>query len=255
MRLRIGRSLLASVALSLLVTTFVVLLVVARGALSAETLDATNALALPAWLDRLTRHSAVAYPSHMALGTALEKLDLSPAATAVQWLKAAGHVRSDADLDASARGIRAALERDRDGRVLSTVCKLKELGNASQVRAVERSQVPCEHWTPEVALAAAAPTQTRANTSVQITAFVTSATDLTGLVDVEIHDADDEILAQWVFQDQRLDPGRRHAYIVTWAIPPDLPAGEYEVKLGVFQPGWAVLRAWKNRAAIVTVTP
>ena len=56
---------------------------VGRDFLSADSLNSTTALPLPAWLDDLTRRSAVAYPSHAALGMALETLHLSPAASAV----------------------------------------------------------------------------------------------------------------------------------------------------------------------------
>src|SRR5688572_12940297 len=86
------------VAFSLILLVGVVLADVAREVLGAESLNATATLPLPAWLDDLTQRGAIAYPAHAALGTALEMLDLSPAATAVQWLKAAAHARSDAEL-------------------------------------------------------------------------------------------------------------------------------------------------------------
>jgi hypothetical protein len=243
-------------ALGLFLLAGVVLADVARDVLGAESLNATRALAVPAWLDDLTQRSAIAYPAHAALGTVLERLDLSPAATAAQWLKAAAHARSDAELDWTARGISAAVARDDYGRAFPTVCKLRELGNASQVRAVDLAEIPCTLWTPQVAFeAVVTPGAVSVGDTVQITAFVTSATYISGLVDVEIHDAAEEKVTQWVFSDQQLVADRRHVYVVTWEIPPGLPAGEYEVKLGAFHPGWTAVHGWKRFAATVTVAP
>lgn len=242
--------------LSALVLALAACMSVARDVLSAETLDATRALALPAWLDHLTRRTAVAYPSHVALGSLLERLGLSPAATAVQWMKAAAHARSDAELESAARGISAALERDGDSRALATVCKLRDLGDERQVRAVMRSRAPCDRWTPAVSFeATASPSEARAGTPVRITAFVTSVADFAGLVDVELHAASGGRVAQWVFPDQKLDAGRRYEYVIVWDVPENLPAGRYQVKLGVFNRDWSALHGWKNLAAMVTVIP
>jgi hypothetical protein len=250
------RPFLSGAVLGLFLLAGVVLVDLARDVLSAESLNATRALALPTWLDSLTQRSGIAYPAHAALGTVLERLDLSPAATAVQWLKAAAHARSDAELDWTARGISAAVARDDYGRAFPTVCKLRELGNASQVRAVDLAEIPCTLWTPQVAFeAVVTPRAVPVGATVQITASVTSASDFSGLVDVEIHDEAEEKVTQWVFPDQQLVAEQRHVYVVTWEIPPGLPAGEYEVKLGVFQPGWTAVHGWKRFAATVTVAP
>jgi hypothetical protein len=246
---------LISGALGALLLVAIPLMEIANTVLSAESLDSTKSLALPRWLDDLIEHSAAAYPAHAALGTILESLSLSPAATAVQWLKAGAHASSDADLERAAGGIAAAYRRDvPDGRVLQTICKLKEIGNRDQVRIVDRSGVPCDRWTPAVALQSSAdPQETTAGTSVRITARITSATAFAGLVDIEVHDADDQTVAQWVFYDQSLVAGQQHVYVASWELPPDLPAGDYEVKVGVFEPGWAALHGWNNAGALITV--
>jgi hypothetical protein len=248
------------VAVGLVTVVLVVLVVLVEvlgSVVSADSLNATGALALPGWLDELTHRSVVAYPAHAALGTALEALDLSPSATGVQWLKAAAHATSDADIERTARGIAAAQARDDDnGRVLRTLCALKEFGNPGQVRAVARANVRCDRWTPEVALEAnGTPLMARAGSPVRIAASVTSATSVVGLVDLEIHDAEGEKVAQWVFPEQELVAEQRHIYVVVWEVSSTLPPGEYEVKLGVFKRGWAVLHGWKNSAALITVTP
>jgi hypothetical protein len=233
------------------------LLAVGETILSADSLDSTRSLALPRWLDDLTEHNVVAYPAHAALGTALETLGRSPDASAVQWLKAAAHASSEAERGRAAQGIAAAYRRDTpDGRVLQTICKLKEIGNRDQDQVVEQSGVPCERWTPAVALASSAtPGEATVGTMVRIAARVTSASAFVGIVDVEVHNADDQTIAQWVFHDQTLAAGQSYRYAVSWEVPPDLPAGEYEVKVGVFEPGWAALHGWKNTGALITVTP
>jgi hypothetical protein len=229
---------------------------VVRYVLSAESLDVTRALALPDWFDDLTQRGGIAYPAHATLGTVLERFDLSPAATAVQWLKAAAHARSDAELEWAARGISAAVARDEGGRAFATICKLRELGNESQIHAVDLAEIPCHRWTPQLALeAVVTPSTVPVGAMVQITAYVTSTTDLSGLVDVEIHDATEEKVTQWVFSDQQILAEQRHVYPVTWEIPSGLPPGRYVVKLGVFQPGWTAVHGWKRFAAAITVTP
>jgi hypothetical protein len=100
----------------------------------------------------------------------------------------------------------------------------------------------------------AAPREATAGTSVRITAHVTSTTAFVGLVDVEVHDADDRAVAQWVFYDQVLAAGQQHVYVGSWQVPADLPPGEYDVKVGVFEPGWTALHGWKNTGAVITVT-
>ena len=243
-------------ALGLLLLTVTIIADVGRAVLSAESLNVTRAVALPAWLDDLSQRSAVAYPAHAALGTVLEMLGLSPAATAVQWLKAAAHARSAAELERTAHGISAAVTRDGSGRAFPIVCKLKDLGNESQIHAVEHAEIPCHRWTPLVLLeASVTPVEVRAGDTVEITGFVTSTTDFDGLVDVEVHDAAEQKVAQWVFSSQRLVAERREVYAITWEIPPDLPAGRYVVKLGVFQPGWTSTLGWKRFAATVNVAP
>ncbi|MGE3267711.1 MAG: hypothetical protein AB7P40_03115 [Chloroflexota bacterium] len=230
---------------------------IARGALGAESLNATESFGLPAWLDDLAIESGVSYPAHMALGTIFETLKLSPAATAVQWLKAAGHVPSEAELSRAARGISTALERDTDDRrAFRTICRLKDIGNRDQIAAVERSGAPCDRWVPNIALqATATPAGARAGETVSLSVSATSVSDIVALVDVEIHDQDDTKVAQWVFSDQALNAGKPRAYAVTWEIPSSLPPGDYEVKIGVFEPGWTALHGWKTGAAMVTVSP
>jgi hypothetical protein len=243
-------------AIGMVMAVLVVLAAGARAIFGADTLNATGKLGLPAWLDEVTQHSGIAYPAHAALGTVFETAKLSPAATGVQWFKAAAHAESESELEQAARGISAALERDGDdSRALRTICTLKELGVPSQVRVIERVHPQCGRWPPNVTLeAVVAPLQARTRSAVSIAVSVTSATDFSGLVDVEIFDESGQRIAQWVFEDQQLVAEQRQGYAVEWELPSGLPPGEYEVRLGVFSDGWTALHGWKNAAATMTVT-
>ena len=236
----------------------VVLLVVGASILAhEETLDLTRTFGLPSWVDALTRRPEVAYPSHAALGTALEVLGGEPSVVALQWFKAAAHARSEADVERAARGIAAALQRGPDDhRLVPTLCTLRDLGNPAQVRALAGSGLTCEGWRPSITIEAMAdPPRLTAGAAVSIVAAVTSVADLTGLVDLEIHGPDGSKVAQWVFEDQELSGEHRRDYVVTWGTPAELPPGEYVIKAGVFQPGWKAVHGWSNAAGTITIVP
>jgi hypothetical protein len=72
-------------------------------------------------------------------------------------------------------------------------------------------------------------------------------------VDLEIKDANNNKVAQRIFSDQRFDAGQSRTYEWRWTAPADLPAGEYTVKVGVFDRDWAELAAWDNEAGDVRV--
>ena len=223
--------------------------------LSSRSLNSSTTLPLPAWIDDVTERPEVAFPIHVAFGTALETFDLSPPATAVQWFKAAAHARTDQHVEQAAQGIAGALARDEQQHMIPLLCTLREIGNARQVQAANQSGLSCDGWTPSIALVAT-PSTTEAvvGSHVQIVAVFQSMNGHSGLVDVEVHDRDGTRLAQWVFPDQTLAANEPRTYTVEWAVPADLPPGEYDIKLGVFEAGWRSLHAWKNAAATVTVT-
>jgi hypothetical protein len=238
----------------LLALSLLVLGEIAVHLVSARSLNATSTLALPRWLDELTERREIAYPAHAAIGTVLETLDLSPAATGVQWLKAAAHAASDRELSWAAEGIAAALARDHDDVAMQVLCTVRDIGNARQQQAAQRSGLTCDRWTPSVALAATVSADhATGGSAISITAQVTSVNDVVGLVDVEVHDAEGKRIAQWVFAQEHLRAGEPRRYVVTWEIPMDLPPGQYDVKLGLFEPGWRALHGWRNAAASVVI--
>jgi hypothetical protein len=72
-------------------------------------------------------------------------------------------------------------------------------------------------------------------------------------VDVEVKDKDNNKIAQRIFRDERFDGGQNRLYRWTWRVPDDLPAGDYTVKVGVFDPSWQQLAAWDNDAGRIRV--
>ena len=248
---------IAGVSLSVVVLVALVALAAdARTIVSANTPNATGALGFPSWLDRLTQRSSIAYPTHAALATMLEAAKLSPAATSVQWFKAAAHTRSDAETEQAARGISAALMRDGDDdRALRTLCLLGDLANVDQARVIRRVDPNCDRWPPAVDLeAVVTPHDAAPGSVVSIAVSMKSATDLSGLVDVEIYDESGRRIAQWVISERPLAAEQGQHYAVDWAIPPGLPTGEYVVKLGVFSDDWTETHGWKNAAAVIAVS-
>ena len=85
--------------------------------------DVTGRLGLPAAAERFLQRDSVAYPLHAALGATLNGLGGPPTAAGVQWLKAAAHAVSDAQLERAVQGVGEAAARDGDGaRVRAAVC-------------------------------------------------------------------------------------------------------------------------------------
>lgn len=86
--------------------------------------DVTKRLGLPAPADEFLQRDEVAYPVHATLGAFLNRLGGSPEAAGVQWLKAAAHATTDAQLERAVHGIGEAAAQDGDGaRVRAAVCQ------------------------------------------------------------------------------------------------------------------------------------
>ena len=62
----------------------------------------------PAWLTRIKERDDVAFPAHALLGTMLHTARCHAAASGLQWLKAAAHARSAAEIERSAAGMRSS---------------------------------------------------------------------------------------------------------------------------------------------------
>lgn len=101
---------------ALLVFALVVALLAPASALAAQRLctaplDVSGTRDIPAWVRPVKENDAIAYPAHVLLGTVLQATGCTPAATAVQWLKAAAHARTPDEVAQAAAGIREARAR------------------------------------------------------------------------------------------------------------------------------------------------
>jgi virginiamycin B lyase len=74
----------------------------------------------------------------------------------------------------------------------------------------------------------------------------------TFLIDLEIHNADGQKIAQKVFPAQSFAAGEVKEYAWDYAVP-SLTAGPYTLKVGVFATDWSVLYAWANQTATFAV--
>jgi hypothetical protein len=97
------------------------------------------------------------------------------------------------------------------------------------------------------------PTTVRRGSSANLNVSVTASTNQTALIDLEIYDANGNIVFQKFWDNQSLQGGRALALSTTWAVPQSAATGAYTAKVGVFGPGWTGLRAWNNGAATFNV--
>ena len=101
----------ATVVGSLLVLSSLVASGTVAARLCAEPLDVSGTRSLPRVLSGIKARDEIAYPAHVLLGSILERVGCDPTATALQWLKAAAHARSDRDARHAAAGIASARGR------------------------------------------------------------------------------------------------------------------------------------------------
>jgi uncharacterized protein DUF3105 len=113
-------------------------------ALIALLTDPTADLTTPSWAAPFLEHDTVAYPSHAALGSALNRLGGPPRAAAAHWVKAAAHARSQADIRRAADGIAAARGRGDDHpSVDASLCRMAARGSPTVQVAVALGGARC----------------------------------------------------------------------------------------------------------------
>lgn len=95
--------------------------------LYSRPLDVSGTMYLPRLVKIIKDRNEVAYPAHVILATILEATGGSPTAAGLQWLKAAAHARSDAELIRAARGLENAQRRCPDSGefVIALSCYLR----------------------------------------------------------------------------------------------------------------------------------
>ena len=89
--------------------------------------------------------------------------------------------------------------------------------------------------------------------SLALSVDVMSATTVTALVDLEIYDDDGNKVYQHWWDVERLIPERLRSFTTTWPVPVDQRLGQYTVKIGVFNRGWAGLLHWNDDAESFSV--
>jgi hypothetical protein len=112
----------------------------------------TQHIPIPSGLRELKQNDAVAYPAHAAIGGALNRIGATPGLAGIQWLKAAYHARSEAELDQAARGIGAAAAgRPAADQVGAELCAVRSAPDAAgagrQVEALMRAGITCPGLT------------------------------------------------------------------------------------------------------------
>jgi hypothetical protein len=119
----------------------------------AAPLDVSGTAPPPAFVASGKENDAVAYPAHVALATTLEAFHCSATATGLQWLKAAAHARSAAEVARAASGLSAARQRSSAADPLgSALCEFLRGGTASagQASALAQAGIVCPVEGPGV---------------------------------------------------------------------------------------------------------
>jgi Protein of unknown function (DUF3105) len=96
----------------------------------------------PRWLVGWTDSDDARYSLHAALGSALNRLGGPASTAALQWVKAAAHVRSQADLWRAAAGIAVARQRGAE-QADAVLCAVAAHGAPSVQVAIALGGAPC----------------------------------------------------------------------------------------------------------------
>ncbi|HYF75602.1 MAG TPA: hypothetical protein VD973_00565 [Symbiobacteriaceae bacterium] len=91
------------------------------------------------------------------------------------------------------------------------------------------------------------------DTYIQVAA--TSQVDQDVLVNIEVHDSDNNKAFQRVYHLQHLTANETKQYNVRWVIPASQPGGDYTVAVSFFKPQWAEWLATFQGAAPISVAP
>ncbi len=120
--------------------------------------------------------------------------------------------------------------------------------------ALRHSAPAAEAATKWVSSAGVTPSSVPVGGTVAITASVTSPGARTVLIDVEVHNATDQMVGQRFWDQQTFAKGQTRQYLWTWTVPASAAAGQYTVKIGVLGVGWGSTRHWNRSAGTIQVT-
>jgi hypothetical protein len=101
--------------------------------------------------------------------------------------------------------------------------------------------------------ASATPARVIQGSTVTVTASVTSATNASALVDVEIYDPSGARVLQRSYDNQTFAAGQTRTYTNTVQVPLTAQPGTYTVKVGTFSPGWGTVYNWNDHAGSYSV--
>jgi hypothetical protein len=111
-----------------------------------EPLDVSGNVDLPHRVEQVKGRDGFAYRAHRWLGTALFRLDYPSDAVALQWLKAAGHARSQTETERAASYFKRARDQAESPAAFdSSICRwiVGRHLNAAQETVVARSGTRC----------------------------------------------------------------------------------------------------------------
>ncbi len=86
-----------------------------------------------------------------------------------------------------------------------------------------------------------------------ITTSVTANGTASGLVDMEIYDANGNLVLQRIWDNRTFTPNLKRRFSTTWRIPMDLAPGTYTIKVGVFSQDWGTLYSWNDNAGVIRI--
>jgi hypothetical protein len=109
---------------------------------------------------------------------------------------------------------------------------------------------PTASWTTTARVSAS---RIRVGRTEEVTATVTSGSNASALVDIEIYDPNGLRVHQAFFDDQPFTAGSARSFNTSWTVPSGAARGTYTIKIGVFSPGWGALYQWNNAAATFRV--
>ncbi len=106
--------------------------------------------------------------------------------------------------------------------------------------------------TPAIAASAQSAT-VAVNTPSTITASVTNSGQASSglIVDIELYDQSGNRVLQKFYDNESLAAGQTKQYTASWT---PTTQGTYQIRVGVFGPGWAPNYAWNGNAGTITVT-
>jgi hypothetical protein len=111
-----------------------------------EPMDLSGTSSVPAWLSTFKQRDEIAFPVHAALGNVLSALDCDPLVSGLQWLKAAAHARSPAEIALTSSGLQNAAQRLGSSQALADrLCRFVARGyaGANQREVAEQAGVVC----------------------------------------------------------------------------------------------------------------